>query len=259
MAEDAPRAKVSASTQGGYARLLFDWPEQANGSAELSGGVLVISFDKSFNADVDALSRTLEPYAALVRADPDGKALRIALKGPVRLKSNNIGSRFSFDLIPPGFNGDPPPPAAPTTAVQGPPTLVVRATEREQTTRLQFDFPGKAAYAAKLEGGKLRVTFAKDARVDLKRFTDAPPAWVRGVVTSSSLFLVMPLPCAPAACSWAWVSFCCPSSVALFVALAVVAVGSASAAGADAGGAAQAVITIIILRITPKLRDNLER
>ena len=185
-AEDAPRAKVSASTQGGYARLLFDWPEQATGAAELSGGVLVISFDKSFNADVDALSRTLEPYAALVRVDPDGKALRIALKGPVRLKSNTIGSRYSFDLIPPGFNGDPPPPSAPANAVQGPPTLVVRATEREQTTRLQFDFPGKVAYAAKLEGGKLRVTFAKDARVDLKRLTDVPPAWVRGARSYSA-------------------------------------------------------------------------
>ena len=186
LAEDAPRAKVSASTQGGYARLLFDWPEQATGGAELSGGVLVIRFDKSFDADVDALSRTLEPYAALVRADSDGKALRIALKGQVRLKSNNVGSRYSFDLVPPGFNGDPPPPPAPATTVQGPPTLVVRATEREQTTRLQFEFPGKAAYAAKLEGGKLRVTFAKDARVDLKRFADVPPAWVRGARSYSA-------------------------------------------------------------------------
>lgn len=186
LAEDAPRAKVSASTQGGYARLLFDWPVQATGSAELSSGVLVISFDKSFPADVDALSRTLEPYAALVRADPDGRALRIALKGPVRLKSAIVGSRYAFDLIPPSFSGDPPPPAPPANVVQGPPTLTVRATEREQITRLQLDFPGKAAYTAKLEGGKLRVTFAKDARVDLKRFTEAPPSWVRGARSYSA-------------------------------------------------------------------------
>ena len=174
-------AKISAVVQGGFARVQFDWSEKVSGRAELAGGVLVISFDHGFDADTDAIAQQLEPYVALVRQDPDGRSLRLALKGPVRLKTTDHGSRFAFDILPPSFAGEPAPPPAPNslsgkTAAQ----MAVRVTEREHTTRLQFDWPEPVDYTAKLENGKLRVAFSKSAKVDLKRFTSSPPAWVRG-------------------------------------------------------------------------------
>ncbi len=183
MAEDAARAgaKITTALQGGFARVQFDWSEKVSGRAELAGGVLVISFDHSFEADTDAIARQLEPYVALVRQDPDGRSLRLAMKGPVRLKTTDHGSLFAFDILPPSFAGEPAPPPSPTSiAGKAAPTLAVRVSEREHTTRLQFDWPGPVDYMAKLENGKLRVTFSKIAKVDLKRFTDSPPAWVRG-------------------------------------------------------------------------------
>ena len=183
MAEDVarPQAKVSANAQGGFARVQFDWSEKVSGKAQLADGVLVITFDRSFDADTDAIARALEPYIALVRLDPDGRALRLALKGPVRVKTTDYGSRFAFDLLPPSFAGEPAPPAAPDGApAGGQAQLAIRVTEREHTTRLQFDWPGKVDYTAKLADGKLLVTFAKSAKVDLKRFSEAPPAWIRG-------------------------------------------------------------------------------
>jgi hypothetical protein len=173
-----PKTQVSASVQNGFARITFDWPEEVKGTAQVSEGVLVISFDKPFDADTSALSRMLEPYAALVRRDPDGRALRVALKGPVRLKTTNHGIRYAFDLIPPFYKGDPPAVPAPAgTKVQS--ELLVRVTEREKTTRLQFDFPGRVDHTVKASGSKLLVTFSKPAKVDLRRFSQNPPTWVR--------------------------------------------------------------------------------
>ena len=173
-----PKTQVSASVQNGFARITFDWPEEVKGRAQVSEGVLVISFDKPFDADTSALSRMLEPYVALVRRDADGRALRIALKGPVRLKTTNHGIRYAFDLIPPFFKGDPPAAPAPAgTKVHS--ELLVKVTEREKTTRLQFDFPGRVDHSVKAVGSKLLVTFSKPAKVDLRRFSQNPPTWVR--------------------------------------------------------------------------------
>ncbi|MCE9521818.1 MAG: hypothetical protein K8S25_05230 [Alphaproteobacteria bacterium] len=183
MAEDAarPGAKIAVTVQGGFARVQFDWSEKVSGKAQVGDGVVVIGFDRAFDADTDAIAKQLEPYVALVRQDPDGRGLRLALKGPVRLKTTDYGSRFTFDLLPPSFAGEPAPPAAPDShATAEQPRLMVRVTERERTTRLQFDWPGSVEYTAKLSDGKLNVTFSKAAKVDLKRFSTSPPAWVRG-------------------------------------------------------------------------------
>lgn len=186
-AEDAARAsaKITAVAQGGFARVQFDWSEKVSGRAELAGGVLVISFDHGFDADTDAIAQRLEPYVALVRQDPDGRSLRLALKGPVRLKTTDQGSRFAFDILPRSFAGEPAPPPAPTSlSGNSAAQMAVRVTEREHTTRLQFDWPEPVNYTAKLENGKLRVAFSKAAKVDLKRFTSSPPAWVRAARSS---------------------------------------------------------------------------
>jgi len=182
---DKPTVKVSAGAQGGFGRVTFDWSDDVKGQGQIIDGVLVVRFDESFDADTDLLARGLEPYVALVRQDADGRTLRFALKGPVRLKSANQGTRVSFDLLPPSFAGEPPAPAAPDPATQKESRqLVVRVTEREKTTRLAFDFPGKVIHAAKLADGKLTVTFSKEAKVDLKRFAQSPPGWVRAARSS---------------------------------------------------------------------------
>ena len=174
-----PQAKISAAVQNGFARLTFDWSDEVAGAAQVSDGVLVINFDKSFDADTNAIAKALEPYVALVRRDPDGKALRFALKGPVRVKTTNYAVRYAFDLIPPFYKGDPPAPTAPE-GVKDVSQLIVRVSERERTTRLQFDFPGRVDYSAKLSDGKLIVAFTKPAKVNLNRFANTPPAWIKG-------------------------------------------------------------------------------
>ena len=180
-AEENPAqgVKVEASVQGGFARIVFDWPDEVNGSAQLVDGVLVIGFDKPFDVDVDAIAKALEPYVALVRRDADSKGLRLALKGPVRLKTTNLLVRHAFDLLPPSFRGEPPAVATPKLAAPNR-ELSVLVSEREKSTRLQFDFPGRVEHSFRVNGDKLLVTFSKPAKVNLRRFTEDPPAWITG-------------------------------------------------------------------------------
>ncbi|MBI1210578.1 MAG: hypothetical protein GC190_03880 [Alphaproteobacteria bacterium] len=174
-------AEVRASTAGGYGRIQFDWREKAQGKAVLNDGILVISFNQPFNVDTDALQRALNPLVALVRQDADGKSLRLALKGPIRLRTTDYGTRFAFDIVPPSFRGDPPPiaPLVQQDTQNGPFAVPIRVAEREHTTTVQFDWPVKVDYTAKMDDGKLTITFAKTANLDLKRFADSPPAWIR--------------------------------------------------------------------------------
>jgi hypothetical protein len=177
---ERPAAKITANAQGGFGRITFDWSDEVKGRGQVVDGVLVIGFDQPFEADTEALARSLEPYVALVRQDGDGRTLRFALKSPVKLNISDQETRVTFDLLPPGFAGAPPlPPAAPAAPKENR-ELFVRVTERERTTRLKFDFPGKVEHTAKLADGRLQVAFSKEAKVDLRRFAESPPNWVRG-------------------------------------------------------------------------------
>ena len=179
-AETNAPAEVKVSSAGGFGRIQFEWREKAQAKTVLNDGILVISFDRAFDVDTDAMQRSLDAYVALVRQDPDKKSLRLALKGPVTLKTTDYATRFAFDILPPSFHGDPPPIAPVAQESQdGPSVVPIRVAEREHTTTLQFDWPAKVDYTAKLESGKLTITFAKTAKIDLKRFSDSPPAWIR--------------------------------------------------------------------------------
>jgi hypothetical protein len=70
-AETNAPAEVKASSNGGFGRIQFEWHEKAQAKTVLNDGILVISFDHAFDVDTDALQRSLDPYVALVRQDPD--------------------------------------------------------------------------------------------------------------------------------------------------------------------------------------------
>ncbi len=185
VAETNAPVEVKSSSAGGFGRIQFEWREKAQAKTVLNDGILVISFDRAFDADTDAMQRSLDAYVALVRQDPDKKSLRLALKGPVTLKTTDYATRFAFDILPPSFRGDPPPIAPPSQESPDAVSVVpIRVAEREHTTTLQFDWPVKVDYTAKMEGGKLTISFAKAAKIDLKRFSDSPPAWIRGARSS---------------------------------------------------------------------------
>jgi tetratricopeptide (TPR) repeat protein len=186
-AQDGSRPSVSVSPQSGYARVLFEWPEEARASASLTSDVIVVRFPRSTQIDADTIARRLEGVVALVRLDADGRALRIALKTPARIATSQSGRRFALDIVSPQKKSDPPPVTDPEAAKsRGPFAVELRTSELETMTRLTFDWPERAPYDAALRDGQLTIRFQKPGTIDLARINSKPPAWVKSVSSQAT-------------------------------------------------------------------------
>ena len=70
--------------------------------------MLVLSFAEPVTLERDKLASELPSYVAMVRLDPDGKGLRLALSRPVRLNVMEAGERLFVDLLPAKYSGVTP-------------------------------------------------------------------------------------------------------------------------------------------------------
>jgi len=110
----------TVSTTGGYARLLFALTPAGQVSAQASGEVLTISFDRKVDIAPSAIAQALPGYIASARVDADGKTFRFALIQTVRIHSSASSGKAAVDLSPASYVGTPPnlpapPPPAPKT------------------------------------------------------------------------------------------------------------------------------------------------
>ncbi len=125
------RAEVNADTSGGYARLVFTLPDDADASVQNAGSVLIVSFAKPVIISPDNLSTQAPDYVAAGRRDPDGKAIRLALARKVTVNALAAGEKFFVDLLPNTWKG--PPPGLPQEVIE---ELSRRAREAERLERL---------------------------------------------------------------------------------------------------------------------------
>ncbi len=92
--------------QGGYGRMLFMFDSPVRASARISGGsVLVVTFSEPVNVPIDRLAGQIPAYVAVVRSDPDGKAMRFALRQPLRVNVMEAGEKVFVDLVPNNWTG----------------------------------------------------------------------------------------------------------------------------------------------------------
>jgi hypothetical protein len=176
------RPRVSVTPSGGYARILFEWPGEAQARAAMAGEVVVVSFERPVSIDADAIAKRLEGVAAAARLDADGRTLRIALKTQARIVTSSAGRRFALDIVSPQKRDDPAPVDDPDGAkAKGPAAVAVRATELETMTRLVFDWPDKTPYDTALKDGRLTIRFARTGSADVARLNAKPPAWVKSI------------------------------------------------------------------------------
>ena len=78
----------SASTTGGFGRLLFDMTPLAHVQAQVTGSVLTLAFDRKPAITATAIAQALPSYIASARMDPDGKTFRFALTEQVRVHTS---------------------------------------------------------------------------------------------------------------------------------------------------------------------------
>jgi len=176
---------VSAATKDGYGRLTFATGPTDQVTAQISGQVLTISFNRKMGLTPEGIAQSLPGYIASGRMDADGKTYRFALNQPVKLHTSAAPGKFALDLAPQSFTGAPPdlpqPPAPPKreTDINKMPVLKVRSGAYHNFTRVVFDWPKNVPYHVFPGSGKLTVRFDALVNPDFSALDREAPPWVK--------------------------------------------------------------------------------
>ena len=109
-ANAASAAAVSASiAPEGYARITFAFDRLPKPNVRIANSVLIIGFDEQVTLETEGLARGLGTLASVIRRDPDGTSIRIALQRQVKLVTNEAGENLIVDLLPLNWSALPPP------------------------------------------------------------------------------------------------------------------------------------------------------
>jgi len=129
-ADDPVKVTISAAVNDGYARLVFDMGEFDDASARAANNVLVITFAKPIDVNVERVPTQIPDYVGAARRDPDGKGIRMALAQAVTINATPAGEKLFVDLLPKAWSG--PPPGLPPEVIAD---LARRAREAERLER----------------------------------------------------------------------------------------------------------------------------
>lgn len=176
---------LNVSTNSGYARLLFNFAPKASVRAQVTGGVLILSFSRKSDVSATTIAQNLPNIASGARVDPDGQTYRFTLGQPFRIHSSVSASQVAIDLVPDSYTGTPPdlppppPPPPKTVDVASLPLVAVRSSSYQNFTRLVFDWPKDVKYSVFPGAGKLGIRFEGLARIDLSALARFAPPWVK--------------------------------------------------------------------------------
>jgi tetratricopeptide (TPR) repeat protein len=104
-AQDRVKGEVSVFTDGGYGRLVFRFDEAVPVEVRAGFPITVLTFKKPVAVAVDRLNIDAKDYVSVARLDPDGSAVRIALKRKVKVNVMPAAERLFVDLLPENWTG----------------------------------------------------------------------------------------------------------------------------------------------------------
>jgi hypothetical protein len=99
------KGEVVLTQQSGFTRLAFRFDEEVGIKIAESSGILIVSFSKPVNIQVEQLAGQAQELIRAARRDPDGSAVRIALARKMKLHSIPAGKRYFLDLLPESWSG----------------------------------------------------------------------------------------------------------------------------------------------------------
>jgi len=194
--------------QDGYGRMILTFKDRTllpYYDAVVTSNVLRISFENPILVDVDDVPLELGDYVTIARRDPDGSAIRFALKEQFRINTLEAGEKLFVDILPSNWQGLPP--GLPDDVVrelakraeeamrkvraleqarlkvQDGPQVDLRIGTHPTFTRLVFDWSVRFDTAFVREDDFIRVTFNHPAQLDISDLrAHLPP----GVVDASS-------------------------------------------------------------------------
>ncbi|WP_081739649.1 hypothetical protein [Methylobacterium sp. 10] len=108
-AEAARLLTLKANQIGRYARIAMTFDSAVPVKARISGLVLLVNFGEPSTSAPEKIAGEIPDFVTMVRRDPDGSGLRIALQKPYRLNVQTAGEHVFVDLLPEDWSGLPPP------------------------------------------------------------------------------------------------------------------------------------------------------
>ncbi|WP_422036253.1 hypothetical protein [Roseibium sp.] len=194
--------------QEGYGRIVLTFKDRTLlpiYDAVITGGVLRISFEEPVDIKVDDVPLDLGDYVTIARRDPDGSAIRFALKNQFQINTLEAGEKLFVDILPMSWQGLPP--GLPDDVVrklakraeaamrkvraleqarlkaQEGPEVTLHVGEHPTFTRLVFDWSIKFDTAFVRENDIIKLTFNHPAQLDISHLRAHLP---QGVIDATS-------------------------------------------------------------------------
>jgi len=197
----APASAATATLRGeamraGFGRLSFAFDEPVTTRVRVANGVVVIGFSQPVKLDPSRLAAELPTYISVVRIDPDGLGLRLALSRPYRANLLEAGDKAFIDLLPENWTGQLPglPPEVLAELTQrlrlaesrardisrmpapAPKPLGFRSARLPTLDRLMFTAPPETMLTPTLDDGKLTLNFDQALAVTPSQIRSLLPA-----------------------------------------------------------------------------------
>lgn len=200
--------ELNVSQEEGYGRIVLTFKDRTLlpiYDAVITGGVLRISFEDPIDINVDDVPLDLGKYVTIARRDPDGSAIRFALKNQFQINTLEAGEKLFVDILPLDWQGLPP--GLPDDVVrdlakraeeamrkvraleqarlkaQEGPEVTLHVGEHPTFTRLVFDWSIKFDTAFVRENDIIKVTFNHPAQLDIAHLRAHLP---QGVIDATS-------------------------------------------------------------------------
>lgn len=197
----APATAATATLRGeamraGFGRIAFAFDEPVTTRVRVANGVVVIGFSQPVQLDPSKLAAELPNYVSVIRVDPDGRGLRLALARPYRANLLEAGDKAFVDLLPENWTGQLPglPPEVLAELTQrlrlaearardiarmpapAPKQLGFRTARLPTLDRFMFSAPAEAVLTTSLDDGKLTLSFDQPLAVTPSEIRSLLPA-----------------------------------------------------------------------------------
>lgn len=201
-------AQLDASSEKGYARLVFEFERLPDYSHSFASGIFVLSFGEPVDLDVTEVPEDIPSYVGQVRRDPDGRAVRFALNRSYRLNIMEAGNRLFVDLLPPEWQGLPP--SLPQSVIselarkareaqekaanearqreeaEPPYKLKIRVAQQPTFSRIVFDWNKFVTVNLARQGRTVTLGFGESVKADFSRLKTDTPMFLQDVETAAT-------------------------------------------------------------------------
>ncbi|WP_417837115.1 hypothetical protein [Thalassospira tepidiphila] len=202
IAQVADPVIIRSGLHNGYGRIVLQWNEPVNYTAEIIGDQLVVRFDQPLVASLRGVLTPVSRYISDAFFDPDGRTIAFVLSDDYEVRAFNVGSNVVLDILDkpdapaPSVPTPPARPAqddqtpeitpAPTTPVEtvadNPAELAeldVRVGRHPTFYRLVFDWPNRTDYVLEGAQGAQTIAFDAPARINANDISRRLPEGVR--------------------------------------------------------------------------------